>query len=1174
MGLHVRRHLVRSIVVLLLAVPVPTRAANRHWLPPVQISHEDDSAIVSNVRRGALTRSLHATIGSQSPIGSCNINNQAPDYVVLSLNAADWPAVWDAAWSARERFEWDNPNLLAGWFAPDVRFRLDDADSAHLAWETHQIHLASVAYKQRRSGWAGIPPAYSDQAPDSVSHFDDAWHEGGSPNLFIETAGSPGTADDIVHVIFKSDGSIWHRAKVIGGTWGPGRVVTDSCLGVGESPAFVVTADARLHMMGTCIINGTAATVRHLAFELRADSTSPPDSTWTQVDNDSLDSYTVNPNPNEPLEDLSEALEVNVAALGGGGGDTLHIVYHVDGSSEAFQREIMYRRYAIATDVWSQRYIVTPPDGSRSMYPELFVAPGGVRHVMYVEGNRRRWERYFDRNEHIELCEHGTTDPEAYSETLLRNELRYVRAATDAVWSLPEPFTADMRTAFDGPKFIAEGDTVWVVFSSHDDDDLATSGEWYDGNVETWFRKGVPMPQTTIASGESLHWNGEVYLDRDFVVQAGGRLIIDAGTAVVAASLADSVNAAEGTPGLVDILIYGDVEVRGTEARPVVFRSVERNPGDWGGLGFHAPAVAYEAGIYGEQTSASFVHHARIANGTAGIRIRNTGAPALQSVSFEEIAGDRHIVLDGSDVYVPFEGGWTLPAGTRVKVRPHGVGQPEIAGRNPGLVDLVGHGPFVVEGVEGDSVHFEAEGAHADSLALGRAWGGILVDWFSTGNSIAYADIGHALTPLTLLFQDMPVEHSRLHDFANEGLRVQGIGWTEGPRIRWNLVERGNVDDLAGRDGMVFVECADGDVLGNEIRLTGTPANAAGGAGIRIIGGKTYCMSTSTHTLWVDTNLIIGPGGDHDPPGNPLKWSGIYGDWMCGAGDRDVLFTENVVEGWNGAGITLLQTKDVQFTCNEVRDSFHGVDFSRNTDVTGPPARFRANVLKVGDYGQNSDQDVARTDSSPKLALGPGTSDKGSNQLVADGEDWFLRENDDTTAALNAASSYWKRNGVHYVQADTATMRTFFTTDLADPVIVDVSNALEVLPDLCGASAMETPRDGLAQTDRPEDALPTEAPHASDLPDRTDLTIVRSAGLGVEIRLALSGREERAVVVEVFNVAGRRVETVLSRRLGGGRYGVSWSGTAGDGSRVGAGVYLIRMRAGEETRVRKAVLVR
>jgi hypothetical protein len=52
------------------------------------------------------------------------------------------------------------------------------------------------------------------------------------------------------------------------------------------------------------------------------------------------------------------------------------------------------------------------------------------------------------------------------------------------------------------------------------------------------------------------------------------------------------------------------------------------------------------------------------------------------------------------------------------------------------------------------------------------------------------------------------------------------------------------------------------------------------------------------------------------------------------------------------------------------------------------------------------------------------------------------------------------------------------------------------------------------------------------------------------------------------------VKSLLDKELGGGRYGVSWDGRGAAGEPVGAGVYLVRMKAGSFTEVRKLVFLR
>jgi flagellar hook assembly protein FlgD len=68
--------------------------------------------------------------------------------------------------------------------------------------------------------------------------------------------------------------------------------------------------------------------------------------------------------------------------------------------------------------------------------------------------------------------------------------------------------------------------------------------------------------------------------------------------------------------------------------------------------------------------------------------------------------------------------------------------------------------------------------------------------------------------------------------------------------------------------------------------------------------------------------------------------------------------------------------------------------------------------------------------------------------------------------------------------------------------------------------------------------------------------------------------EARFVRAQVFNVAGRRVADLVNRRMEAGRWDISWDGRSSDGSTTGAGIYLIRIQAGEDIVTRKAICVR
>jgi flagellar hook assembly protein FlgD len=64
------------------------------------------------------------------------------------------------------------------------------------------------------------------------------------------------------------------------------------------------------------------------------------------------------------------------------------------------------------------------------------------------------------------------------------------------------------------------------------------------------------------------------------------------------------------------------------------------------------------------------------------------------------------------------------------------------------------------------------------------------------------------------------------------------------------------------------------------------------------------------------------------------------------------------------------------------------------------------------------------------------------------------------------------------------------------------------------------------------------------------------------------------VRLEVCNLLGQRVRTLIDGPLERGRHRIIWSGQDDDGERVASGVYFCRMTAGEAAMTRKMVLLR
>jgi len=64
------------------------------------------------------------------------------------------------------------------------------------------------------------------------------------------------------------------------------------------------------------------------------------------------------------------------------------------------------------------------------------------------------------------------------------------------------------------------------------------------------------------------------------------------------------------------------------------------------------------------------------------------------------------------------------------------------------------------------------------------------------------------------------------------------------------------------------------------------------------------------------------------------------------------------------------------------------------------------------------------------------------------------------------------------------------------------------------------------------------------------------------------------VKLEIYNVLGRKVTTLLDKALAAGRHTVDWDGRDGDGSPVASGVYFARLNADKFTSTKKMVVLK
>lgn len=74
------------------------------------------------------------------------------------------------------------------------------------------------------------------------------------------------------------------------------------------------------------------------------------------------------------------------------------------------------------------------------------------------------------------------------------------------------------------------------------------------------------------------------------------------------------------------------------------------------------------------------------------------------------------------------------------------------------------------------------------------------------------------------------------------------------------------------------------------------------------------------------------------------------------------------------------------------------------------------------------------------------------------------------------------------------------------------------------------------------------------------------------IRYQLS--KDTEVKIEVFNLLGQRVSSLVDTRQPAGYYSITWDGLDGSGRALASGVYVYRLQAGDFVMVRKSMLLR
>ena len=181
----------------------------------------------------------------------------------------------------------------------------------------------------------------------------------------------------------------------------------------------------------------------------------------------------------------------------------------------------------------------------------------------------------------------------------------------------------------------------------------------------TWVNSSVSITtlplQGTIAGKVTLDASILYVLSSSYIVQAGGELVVPAGTKIQAES--------GGTDVYIAILKGGKIDIQGTADKPVVISSTAALGGDWGGLTICGDATT-SAGVDAEAEVGGFIYGGtNDADNSGSIKylvIKGTGAQInadsqYNGVSLYAVGSGTTIenvsVINGSDDGVEFFGG-------------------------------------------------------------------------------------------------------------------------------------------------------------------------------------------------------------------------------------------------------------------------------------------------------------------------------------------------------------------------------------------------------------------------------------------------------------------------------------------------------------------------------------
>ena len=345
-------------------------------------------------------------------------------------------------------------------------------------------------------------------------------------------------------------------------------------------------------------------------------------------------------------------------------------------------------------------------------------------------------------------------------------------------------------------------------------------------------------------------WSGEVVVDGDLVVEPGARLVLEAGTRI-RFRRGDS-RAAGFDRSLAEMIVYGELEVRGDSAAPVVLESAEERPrsGDWLGL------LLMTGGSGGVEE----------AGAAGGLLVENSRYGLLRQrlpAGITTWSQDRVLPWD---VHVEKGSELVIDSGATVRFGPS-----DLSGRgeSSGLTELVVKGGLKVTGSPAGPVKLTVDSVSPDSLWYGMVLEG---DGVLEASHLEISQSGFALTGevsgqgrahlenLTVrrtvhginmsVHGELTIDGSTLKEIAGNALRAWGTGLVRLrnsviENIGWEGISLGNSNLLA-----ISTRIRSSGQLDEEDPRSGLVAT--GGRGQKIELWKCTVTGSTLHGLQLD----------------------------------------------------------------------------------------------------------------------------------------------------------------------------------------------------------------------------------------------------------------------------------------------------------------------------------